>query len=198
MDILNSSSFPWEMEHLNLAPVQDGSKFITGGFVLRLFSGSSEQEESTAQSSRKRSHSRVIGIQNLIDSVDETIARSHLDPKQTVYYNHRMLHRERIAYWNDKNGKIGMAIGNGVYELLERARDIVSETDKYFNFEEDEEQHEKSHEARRKITSLRKIFGWYLQDLRRIWRNRVPADFAGKKEEFQNALDSVVTLSLVS
>ncbi|KAJ3195090.1 hypothetical protein HK101_001132 [Irineochytrium annulatum] len=90
---------PWEAETVWKRSPSKG-QFATAGYVLRLYSGSKEQE-SGPQASTLRTLGRLHGIRFLIDSIDSSVINSYnLTPLKRLIYNQSIMEKERAMLWS--------------------------------------------------------------------------------------------------
>ncbi|KAJ3389204.1 hypothetical protein HDU92_001143 [Lobulomyces angularis] len=193
----SKSSFSWETETKNISA--DFGKFGVGGFVMRLFSGSSEQEMKSSKSAGKRAHSRVIGIQNLIDSIDESIGRNRLDFKKMAFYDEISLQKERLTLWSmrENSEDVDKRVVDKIKSIFSESKKILEETDKYFDNSidfENSDKHSDAHLERKNVIPLATVVQW-------IWNDKVPLTVNNKfKNEYlqdiQKVLNQIQTLSL--
>lgn len=95
---------------------------MTVGWVFRLFSGKRSQEENTRQSAAIRAYNRLLAIQDLIDGIDERIARKNFRSNDLLVYKDDVLRANRQKYWIGESGVTKM-----VQELQAKASRVLSQ-----------------------------------------------------------------------
>ncbi|CAG8517129.1 12403_t:CDS:2 [Dentiscutata erythropus] len=118
---------PWESnENVHNTPSNYTSKnlYMKVGWVFRLFSGQASQELNQKESGALRAFNRLLAIQDLIDGIDERIARTHknFNPDRLFLYDESSLSNARIKYWSGDE-----KITRIVDVMLNRADEITSE-----------------------------------------------------------------------
>ncbi|CAG8459582.1 6445_t:CDS:2 [Dentiscutata heterogama] len=118
---------PWETnENAQNTPSNYTSKslYMKVGWVFRLFSGQASQELNQKESGALRAFNRLLAIQDLIDGIDERIARTHknFNPDRLFLYDENSLSNARIKYWSGDE-----KITRIVDVMLNRADEITSE-----------------------------------------------------------------------
>ncbi|KAF9923445.1 hypothetical protein FBU30_006506 [Linnemannia zychae] len=116
---ISKPSVSWEPKERE--PIPDKADFKTIGWVFRLFSGKRSQEENTRQSAAIRAYNRLLAIQDLIDGIDERIARKTFRSDQLLVYKDDILMANRQKYWIGESGVTHM-----VQELQSKADSILS------------------------------------------------------------------------
>ncbi|KAG0239197.1 hypothetical protein BGX31_002972 [Mortierella sp. GBA43] len=116
---ISKPSVSWEPKERE--PIPDKADFLTVGWVFRLFSGKRSQEENTRQSAAIRAYNRLLAIQDLIDSIDERIARKTFRPDNLLVYKDEVLKANRQKYWVGEPGVTKM-----VSELQAKACQVLS------------------------------------------------------------------------
>ncbi|KAF9989606.1 hypothetical protein BGZ75_005746 [Mortierella antarctica] len=116
---ISKPSVSWEPKERE--PIPDKADFKTVGWVFRLFSGKRSQEENTRQSAAIRAYNRLLAIQDLIDGIDERIARKTFRSHDLLVYKDSTLMANRQKYWIGDTGVTSM-----VNELQSKACDVLS------------------------------------------------------------------------
>ncbi|KAG0197082.1 hypothetical protein BGX28_009417 [Mortierella sp. GBA30] len=116
---ISKPSVSWEPKERE--PIPDKADFKTVGWVFRLFSGKRSQEENTRQSAAIRAYNRLLAIQDLIDGIDEKIARKTFRSHELLVYKDSTLMANRQKYWIGDAGVTHM-----VNELQSKACDVLS------------------------------------------------------------------------
>ncbi|KAF8936943.1 hypothetical protein BGZ58_003500 [Dissophora ornata] len=116
---ISKPSVSWEPKEREAMP--DKADFRTVGWVFRLFSGKRSQEENTRQSAAIRAYNRLLAIQDLIDGIDERIARKTFRSNDLLVYKDSVLRANRQKYWI---GELGVT--NMVHELQSKACGVLS------------------------------------------------------------------------
>ncbi|KAG0057922.1 hypothetical protein BGZ89_001737 [Linnemannia elongata] len=101
---LSKPSVSWEPRERE--PIPNKADFKTVGWVFRLFSGKRSQEENTRQSAAIRAYNRLLAIQDLIDGIDERIARKTFRSNDLLVYKDDILMANRQKYWVGESGPI--------------------------------------------------------------------------------------------
>ncbi|KAG0326710.1 hypothetical protein BGZ99_009108 [Dissophora globulifera] len=117
---ISKPSVSWEPKERD--PIPDKADFRTVGWVFRLFSGKRSQEENTRQSAAIRAYNRLLAIQDLIDGVDERIARKTFRSNELLVYKDAVLRSNRQKYWVGEAGVTVM-----VHELQSKACAVLSQ-----------------------------------------------------------------------
>ncbi|KAF9976744.1 hypothetical protein BGZ73_007969 [Actinomortierella ambigua] len=115
---LSKPSVSWELSERE--PLANKDDFKVVGWVFRLFSGKRSQEENTRQSAAIRAYNRLLAIQDLIDGIDERIARRGFGPQKLLIYKDSVLQANRQQYWIGQSGATRM-----VTELQNKGCDIL-------------------------------------------------------------------------
>ncbi|CAG8447674.1 17019_t:CDS:2 [Gigaspora rosea] len=117
---------PWEINDNGLTTNCTSSKnlYMKVGWVYRLFSGQASQELNQRESGALRAFNRLLAIQDLIDGIDERIARNHknFNPNQLFLYDENSLRDARLKYWSGDKKIVKI-----VDVMLNRANVITSE-----------------------------------------------------------------------
>ncbi|GJJ69073.1 hypothetical protein EMPS_01419 [Entomortierella parvispora] len=116
---ISKPSVSWEPKERDPTPAK--ADFITVGWVFRLFSGKRSQEENTRQSAAIRAYNRLLAIQDLIDGIDERIARKTFRSHDLLVYKDDVLMSNRQKYWVGESGVTHM-----VQELQSKACQVLS------------------------------------------------------------------------
>ncbi|KAG0051621.1 hypothetical protein BGZ83_003498 [Gryganskiella cystojenkinii] len=116
---ISKPSVSWEPKERD--PTPDKADFMTIGWVFRLFSGKRSQEENTRQSAAIRAYNRLLAIQDLIDGIDERIARKSFRSHDLLVYKDDILMSNRQKYWI---GELG--VSQMVQELQSKACQVLS------------------------------------------------------------------------
>ncbi|KAF9339475.1 hypothetical protein BGZ91_005783 [Linnemannia elongata] len=116
---LSKPSVSWEPRERE--PIPNKADFKTVGWVFRLFSGKRSQEENTRQSAAIRAYNRLLAIQDLIDGIDERIARKTFRSNDLLVYKDDILMANRQKYWVGESGVTRM-----VQELQSKADGVLS------------------------------------------------------------------------
>ncbi|KAF9911122.1 hypothetical protein EC991_004676 [Linnemannia zychae] len=116
---ISKPSVSWEPRERE--PIPDKADFKTVGWVFRLFSGKRSQEENTRQSAAIRAYNRLLAIQDLIDGIDERIARKTFRSNDLLVYKDDILMANRQKYWVGESGVTRM-----VNELQSKADGVLS------------------------------------------------------------------------
>lgn len=116
---LSKPSVSWEPRERE--PILNKADFKTVGWVFRLFSGKRSQEENTRQSAAIRAYNRLLAIQDLIDGIDERIARKTFRSNDLLVYKDNILMANRQKYWVGESGVTRM-----VQELQSKADGVLS------------------------------------------------------------------------
>ncbi|KAF9359015.1 hypothetical protein BGX26_000342 [Mortierella sp. AD094] len=116
---ISKPSVSWEPKERD--PIPDKADFKTVGWVFRLFSGKRSQEENTRQSAAIRAYNRLLAIQDLIDGIDERIARKTFRSHDLLVYKDSILRANRQKYWVGESG-----VGAMVHELQSKACQVLS------------------------------------------------------------------------
>ncbi|KAF9902789.1 hypothetical protein BX616_001808 [Lobosporangium transversale] len=116
---ISKPSVSWEPKERE--PIPNKADFKTVGWVFRLFSGKRSQEENTRQSAAIRAYNRLLAIQDLIDGIDERIARKTFRPSDLLVYKDSVLRANRQKYWIGESGVTIM-----VQELQTKACEVLS------------------------------------------------------------------------
>ncbi|KAG0020001.1 hypothetical protein BGZ80_004912 [Entomortierella chlamydospora] len=116
---ISKPSVSWEPKERD--PIPDKADFKTVGWVFRLFSGKKSQEENTRQSAAIRAYNRLLAIQDLIDGIDERIARKTFRSHDLLVYKDSILRANRQKYWVGESG-----VGTMVNELQSKACQVLS------------------------------------------------------------------------
>ncbi|KAF8977317.1 hypothetical protein BGZ46_007485 [Entomortierella lignicola] len=117
---ISKPSVSWEPKERD--PIPNKADFKTVGWVFRLFSGKRSQEESTRQSAAIRAYNRLLAIQDLIDGIDERIARKTFRSHDLLVYKDSILRANRQRYWIGESGVTTM-----VNELQSKACQVLSQ-----------------------------------------------------------------------
>ncbi|KAF9157373.1 hypothetical protein DFQ26_008796 [Actinomortierella ambigua] len=105
---LSKPSVSWELSERE--PLANKDDFKVVGWVFRLFSGKRSQEENTRQSAAIRAYNRLLAIQDLIDGVDERIARRGFGSQKLLIYKDSVLQANRQQYWIGQPGAARMVV----------------------------------------------------------------------------------------
>ncbi|KAG0264571.1 hypothetical protein BG011_006557 [Mortierella polycephala] len=116
---ISKPSVSWEPRERE--PIPDKADFKTVGWVFRLFSGKRSQEENTRQSAAIRAYNRLLAIQDLIDGIDERIARKTFRSNDLLVYKDSTLMANRQKYWVGEPG-----VSHMVQELQSKACHVLS------------------------------------------------------------------------
>ncbi|KAK3844156.1 MAG: hypothetical protein J3R72DRAFT_398273 [Linnemannia gamsii] len=116
---ISKPSVSWEPKERE--PIPDKADFKTVGWVFRLFSGKRSQEENTRQSAAIRAYNRLLAIQDLIDGIDERIARKTFRSNDLLVYKDDILMANRQKYWVGESGVTRM-----INELQSKADGVLS------------------------------------------------------------------------
>lgn len=116
---ISKPSVSWEPRERD--PTPDKADFLTVGWVFRLFSGKRSQEENTRQSAAIRAYNRLLAIQDLIDGIDERIARKTFRSHDLLVYKDEVLMSNRQKYWVGESG-----VSQMVQELQTKACQVLS------------------------------------------------------------------------
>ncbi|KAF9104964.1 hypothetical protein BGX29_000938 [Mortierella sp. GBA35] len=116
---ISKPSVSWEPRERE--PIPNKAEFKTVGWVFRLFSGKRSQEENTRQSAAIRAYNRLLAIQDLIDGIDERIARKTFRSNDLLVYKDAILMANRQKYWIGESGVTRM-----VNELQSKADHVLS------------------------------------------------------------------------
>ncbi|KAG0366130.1 hypothetical protein BGZ54_005768 [Gamsiella multidivaricata] len=116
---ISKPSVSWEPKERE--PIPDKADYRTVGWVFRLFSGKRSQEENTRQSAAIRAYNRLLAIQDLIDGIDERIARKTFRSNDLLVYKDSVLRANRQKYWVGEPGVATM-----VQELQSKACHVLS------------------------------------------------------------------------
>ncbi|KAK3825115.1 MAG: hypothetical protein J3Q66DRAFT_277194 [Benniella sp.] len=117
---ISKPSVSWEPKERE--PIPNKADFMTVGWVFRLFSGKRSQEENTRQSAAIRAYNRLLAIQDLIDGIDERIARKTFRSNNLLVYKDEVLRANRQKYWIGEPGVTKM-----VQELQSKACQVLSQ-----------------------------------------------------------------------
>ncbi|KAF9979925.1 hypothetical protein BGZ65_005796 [Modicella reniformis] len=117
---ISKPSVSWEPKERDSIP--DKADFVTVGWVFRLFSGKRSQEENTRQSAAIRAYNRLLAIQDLIDGIDEKIARKTFRSNNLLVYKDTVLRANRQKYWVGEPGVTKM-----VQELQTKACQVLTQ-----------------------------------------------------------------------
>ncbi|KAG0225225.1 hypothetical protein BGW42_004587 [Actinomortierella wolfii] len=125
---LSKPSVSWELTERE--PLANKDDFKVVGWVFRLFSGKRSQEENTRQSAAIRAYNRLLAIQDLIDGVDERIARRGFGPQKLLIYKDSVLQANRQQYWIGQPGatRIVQELHNKGCEILGRRAGLLKKT----------------------------------------------------------------------
>ncbi|KAF9213513.1 hypothetical protein BGZ59_005219 [Podila verticillata] len=116
---VSKPSVKWELKERD--PIPNKAEFKIVGWVFRLFSGKRSQEENTRQSAAIRAYNRLLAIQDLIDGIDERIARKTFGSHDLLIYKDSVLMANRQKYWVGEPG-----VTNMVHELQSKACHVLS------------------------------------------------------------------------
>ncbi|KAF9428373.1 hypothetical protein BGZ94_002591 [Podila epigama] len=116
---VSKPSVKWELKERD--PIPNKADFKIVGWVFRLFSGKRSQEENTRQSAAIRAYNRLLAIQDLIDGIDERIARRTFGSHELLIYKDSVLMANRQKYWVGEPGVSLM-----VHELQSKADHVLS------------------------------------------------------------------------
>ncbi|KAF9582467.1 hypothetical protein BGW38_000174 [Lunasporangiospora selenospora] len=116
---ISKPSVSWEPKERD--PIPEKANYRIVGWVFRLFSGKRSQEENTRQSAAIRAYNRLLAIQDLIDGIDERIARRTFSSHDLLVYKDNILMANRQKYWVGEPGVMTM-----VNELQSKADSILS------------------------------------------------------------------------
>ncbi|KAF9112745.1 hypothetical protein BGX27_002880 [Mortierella sp. AM989] len=116
---ISKPSVSWEPKERD--PIPDKADFKTVGWVFRLFSGKRSQEENTRQSAAIRAYNRLLAIQDLIDGIDERIARKTFRSQNLLVYKDSILRANRQKYWVGESSVAAM-----VHELQSKACQVLT------------------------------------------------------------------------
>ncbi|CAG8532721.1 10257_t:CDS:2, partial [Scutellospora calospora] len=124
----NKSSAPWEPSY-DPYKVVEKDQYKSIGWVFRLFSGQASQELNQRESSALRSFNRLLAVQELIDGIDERIARKvqGFDPFRLLLYDEKLLNNARLNYWLEVPEVVEI-----VQVLIKRADEMLSITTNLF------------------------------------------------------------------
>ncbi|RUS14529.1 alginate lyase-domain-containing protein [Endogone sp. FLAS-F59071] len=93
----NKPLVPWEATERPYS--KDKGNFMTVGWVFRLFSGQTQQEESKKEATSIRAFNRLLGIQDFLDGLDEKLARKTFRQENLFLYDEQALTEARFSYW---------------------------------------------------------------------------------------------------
>ncbi|RIA97354.1 hypothetical protein C1645_707204 [Glomus cerebriforme] len=127
--ILNKPPVPWESHDAPyFSPPKNKYKMI--GWVFRLFSGQASQEVHKREASALRAFNRLLAIQDLLDGIDERIARTvqGFDSNRLFLYDEKALNRARLHYWGGDT-----KITKVVDVLLDRADTMSSDAANWYS-----------------------------------------------------------------
>ncbi|KAG0325866.1 hypothetical protein BG004_003083 [Podila humilis] len=116
---VSKPSVKWELKERD--PIPGKAEFKIVGWVFRLFSGKRSQEENTRQSAAIRAYNRLLAIQDLIDGIDERIARKTFGSHDLLIYKDAVLMANRQKYWVGEPG-----VSHMVNELQSKACHVLS------------------------------------------------------------------------
>lgn len=113
--------FPWEFHDSYQVITKVQYKKI--GWVFRLFSGQASQELSKKEARPLRAFNRLLAIQELIDNLDERLARKHqgFDPLRLFLYDEKLLSQARFNFWLEVPDVVEI-----VQVLINRADEMLS------------------------------------------------------------------------
>ncbi|CAG8517398.1 4576_t:CDS:2 [Racocetra persica] len=123
---------PWENND-DLSIHTSANRYMIVGWIYRLFSGQASQELSHKEAGALRAFNRLLAIQELIDGIDERIARNnnHFSPDNLFLYNEKSLNNAKLKYWSG-NEKITRIVDI----LLDRANEITSTISDFYGVDD--------------------------------------------------------------
>ncbi|CAG8502516.1 9268_t:CDS:2 [Dentiscutata erythropus] len=130
------SSYPWEFHDSYKSKSVHYKKI---GWVFRLFSGQASQELNKKEAGSLRAYNRLLAVQELIDSIDERIARKiqGFDPLRLLLYDENLLSQARFNFWLEVPDVVEI-----VQVLIKRADEILSTTINLFESIHDDQEDE--------------------------------------------------------
>ncbi|CAG8587221.1 19031_t:CDS:2 [Racocetra fulgida] len=123
---------PWENND-DLSNHTSDNRYMIVGWIYRLFSGQASQELNHKEAGALRAFNRLLAIQELIDGIDERIARNnyHFSPANLFLYNEKSLNNAKLKYWSG-NEKITRIVDI----LLDRANEITSAISDFYGIDD--------------------------------------------------------------
>ncbi|CAG8736936.1 13192_t:CDS:1, partial [Cetraspora pellucida] len=124
---------PWEKNYDDFSNHTIENRYMTVGWVYRLFSGQASQELNHREAGAFRAFNRLLAIQELIDGVDERIARNHksFSPDHLFLYNETSLSNARLKYWSGDE-KITRIID----VMIDHAEEIISTISDFYGVDD--------------------------------------------------------------